>query len=120
VAHYKAKPGVFADSLRGFGYQVRERRVEFHKTQKLMPMRTNWDVGITIDAIDRANEYDTFVLMSGDADFGQLLDYLRFRGKRTLVLSFKTSTAKVLYGHAHEVMTLTQDVVFDREWKRND
>ena len=34
----------------------------------------DWDVGITIDVLDAANDVDTVVLLSGDGDFDQLLD----------------------------------------------
>jgi uncharacterized LabA/DUF88 family protein len=34
----------------------------------------DWDVGITIDILDAARSVDTVVLLSGDGDFGLLLD----------------------------------------------
>ncbi len=37
----------------------------------------DWDVGITIDIIEAANDVDTVVLLSGDGDFDQLLDKIK-------------------------------------------
>jgi len=37
----------------------------------------DWDVGITLDAIDAAPSVDKVVLLSGDGDFSLLLDCLR-------------------------------------------
>lgn len=37
----------------------------------------DWDVGITIDALDVAEQVDTLVLVTGDGDFAILADRLR-------------------------------------------
>lgn len=37
----------------------------------------DWDVGITIDALDLAEQVDTLVLVTGDGDFAILVDRLR-------------------------------------------
>jgi uncharacterized LabA/DUF88 family protein len=104
----------FVEALSGFGYTIRERRMAYEKFKatEVKPTRTDWDVGITIDAIDLLNEYDTFVLMSGDGDFSQLLDYLRLRGKRTLVASFESSLAGSLYVSAHDVVKLDRSIIY--------
>ena len=34
----------------------------------------DWDVGITIDVMDKAKDVDTVVLLSGDGDFDLLLE----------------------------------------------
>lgn len=100
----------FAQVLRAYSYDVRSRTMR-HKKGVLKPMHTDWDVGITIDAIDKIHEYDTFVLVSGDGDFSQLLEYLRCRGKRTLVLSFANTTSRLLYESADELHMLGADVL---------
>jgi uncharacterized LabA/DUF88 family protein len=114
VSHYKTKNEAFVEALSGFGYTIRERRMAYEKFKatEVKPTRTDWDVGITIDAIDLLNEYDTFVLMSGDGDFSQLLDYLRLRGKRTLVASFESSLAGSLYVSAHDVVKLDRSIIY--------
>ena len=37
----------------------------------------DWDVGITIDVIEKANEVDVVVLLSGDGDFDLLLEKIK-------------------------------------------
>ncbi len=37
----------------------------------------DWDVGITIDVMDAAREVDTIILLSGDGDFGLLLEKVK-------------------------------------------
>lgn len=38
----------------------------------------DWDVGITLDAVEFAKDADVLVLVSGDGDFALLVDKLRF------------------------------------------
>ena len=63
----------FQNILRAIGFEV-----------KLKPFiqrsdgsaKGDWDVGITIDALEHANMVDTIVLVSGDGDFDLLADNL--------------------------------------------
>ncbi len=128
VSHAKTNTESFSRALRSLGYRVRERHMSYTKVSKTLnkPFRTDWDVGITIDALDQIDSYDTFVLVSGDGDFSQLIDYLRFRKKTTVVLSFKNALSMGLYNHAHEVAVLDASVTFNGSavsevpgWARN-
>ncbi|MDR5866121.1 LabA-like NYN domain-containing protein [Halomonas koreensis] len=64
----------FQNILRAIGFEV-----------KLKPFiqradgsaKGDWDVGITLDAVDHAPEADVVVLASGDGDFAPLVDRLR-------------------------------------------
>jgi uncharacterized LabA/DUF88 family protein len=46
-------------------------------------------VELTIDAVDRKEDFDTFLLFSGDSDFEALIKYLKQHHKRCLVFSIK-------------------------------
>lgn len=97
-------------ALRGYGFTMRER---FMRHTKDKPFHTDWDVGITIDALHHVDEYDTFVLVSGDGDFSPLLRHLKLRhGKETMVYAFDASLARQLYTTAGRVITLTEDAVY--------
>ncbi len=64
----------FQDALRHIGFNV-----------KLKPYiqrcdgsaKGDWDVGITIDIMETANDVDTIILLSGDGDFDLLLEKIR-------------------------------------------
>jgi uncharacterized LabA/DUF88 family protein len=116
VAYLVSRPGqkhqALAGVLRSFGYSVRERYMRHDKVSD-KPTRTDWDVGITIDAIDLIETYDTFVLVSGDGDFVMLLNYLKQRGKKTVVLTFEKSASRQLYTTADCVITLAKNIVFN-------
>lgn len=100
--------------LRDLGYQVRERHMQHHKAL-LRPLRTDWDVGITIDAVSQLDQYDTFVLASGDGDFGLLIDFLKTHGKRIVVLTFASAASKILYNVADELYILTKENIVSKE-----
>ncbi|WP_087025476.1 NYN domain-containing protein [Thaumasiovibrio subtropicus] len=64
----------FQNILRGIGFEV-----------KLKPFiqrsdgsaKGDWDVGITIDAIQCAKDVDKIILLSGDGDFSLLIEHLQ-------------------------------------------
>lgn len=49
-----------------------------------------------MDATHLLNEFDTFILFSGDCDFEYLLKFLRGQNKNTIVFSRKGHIAKEL------------------------
>ncbi len=58
--------------------------------------KANFDVEIGVDATHLLNEFDTFILFSGDCDFEYLLKFLRGKNKNTIVFSRKGHIAKEL------------------------
>lgn len=59
--------------------------------------KADWDVGITVDAIRISQNVDTIILVSGDGDFIQLVEYLQGHGKRVECLSFgKTTSSRLI------------------------
>ena len=83
----------FFDALTKLGIETRVRDLqEFYGGAK----KADWDVGITVDAIRISPSVDTIVLMSGDGDFLQLIEYLKNQGKRVEVVAFgRSSSAKM-------------------------
>ncbi|MFA6159692.1 MAG: NYN domain-containing protein, partial [Parcubacteria group bacterium] len=46
----------------------------------------NFDVEISVDAIKVIDHYDTFCLLSGDADFVHLARFLKEKGKKMILI----------------------------------
>ena len=83
----------FFEALTNLGFETRVRDLqEFYGGQK----KADWDVGITIDAVKTAAGVDVIVLVSGDGDFIQLVEYLKNQGKRVEVMAFGKSTSSHL------------------------
>ena len=99
----------FQNILRAIGFEV-----------KLKPFiqrsdgsaKGDWDVGITIDALEHASMVDTIVLVSGDGDFDLLADNLRNKkNKRVEVYGVPQLTANSLISSATEFVPINQDLL---------
>jgi len=102
----------FIDSLQRLGFRVKDRTMVSEKNAA-KPYGTDWDVGITLDAMKEINNYDVFVLVSGDGDYALLLNELRQQGKRVEVITFEGSTSKLLHQEADKIIYLTENEVFN-------
>lgn len=115
VAYIVSRPSQkhhpFYMTLKGYGYSVKERFMRFEKGV-LKPTGTDWDVGITVDAMAQIDHYDTFVLASGDGDFAPLLRHLKAKQKRTTVLTFDSALSKTLAENCDELVKLTKSSVY--------
>lgn len=99
----------FQDALKHIGFTV-----------KLKPFiqrsdgsaKGDWDVGITIDVMDAAQEVDTVVLLSGDGDFDRLLEKInRTYGVTTEVYGVAPLTARSLMDAASIFHPITDDLL---------
>ncbi|PIS17193.1 MAG: hypothetical protein COT59_01930 [Candidatus Nealsonbacteria bacterium CG09_land_8_20_14_0_10_42_14] len=93
----------FFEALTKLGIETRVRELqEFYGGLK----KADWDVGITIDAVKTAASVDVIVLVSGDGDFIQLMEYLKNQGKRAEVMAFGRSASSRLREIADEFIDL--------------
>ncbi|GAA5315491.1 MAG: NYN domain-containing protein [Candidatus Pelagadaptatus aseana] len=84
----------FQNILRAIGFEVKLKPY-IQRTDG--SSKGDWDVGITIDALEYADQVDTVVLVSGDGDFDILVEKLRHdRGKRVEVYGAEPLTAQSL------------------------
>jgi uncharacterized LabA/DUF88 family protein len=97
----------FARSLRDAGIDVREKRA---RSRADGSRKADWDMGIAMEALDRLDDYDVFVLGSGDGDFLPLLQRLRAHGKRVEVASFAASSEEQLLRSVDAVHALDERI----------
>ncbi len=99
----------FQNILRAIGFEV-----------KLKPFiqradgsaKGDWDVGITIDAMEYARQADTVVLVSGDGDFDILANKLRAgHGKNVVVYGVAELTARSLMQEASEFIAIEGELL---------
>lgn len=80
----------FFEALSKQGFEVRAKELQtFYDGAK----KGDWDVGLCMDAIRMMDKIDVMVLVSGDGDYMDLLDYARSRGVRTEVIGFGRTTS---------------------------
>ena len=101
----------FQNILRAIGFEV-----------KLKPFiqrsdgsaKGDWDVGITIDAMEYSDHADVVVLASGDGDFDLLVDKLRIdKGKKVEVYGVPDLTANSLINAASEFMPIDSELLLN-------
>ena len=60
----------FQDALKHIGFTI---KLKPYIQRRDGSAKGDWDVGITIDILDRAKDVDSIILLSGDGDFDLLL-----------------------------------------------
>lgn len=93
VRAYLPKQEDFFMALENVGFEVKTKDLQiFPGGMK----KGNWDVGIAVDILRFSKRVDAIILVSGDGDFADLLDYLKHEGVKTEVAAFdKTCSAKL-------------------------
>ena len=91
-----AKQMQFQSILHAIGFTVKLKPVLKRRDGST---KADWDIGIALDVYEAAPQCDTVVLLSGDGDFGLLLDRVRKR----------FDTASEVYG----VPALTSDILIN-------
>ncbi len=72
----------------------------------------DWDVGITIDILETANDVDTVILLSGDGDFDMLLEKVKNKyGVATIVYGVSNLTAKSLIDSCDEFYEIADSLL---------
>lgn len=83
----------FFEALRIAGIEVKQKDLQiFPGGMK----KGNWDVGMAVDILRFMNRVDVVVLVSGDGDFTELVDYLKNQGVKVEIIAFgKTCSNKL-------------------------
>jgi uncharacterized LabA/DUF88 family protein len=81
----------FFKSLKSTGYKIMHKPVAslYDSTKGEYKRKCNFDVEITILALDRIADYEELVLCSGDGDFTKLLKYVKGKYKKTTIIGHK-------------------------------
>ena len=87
----KAKLKAYHKRLKGFGYTVRTKPVGrlYDRSEGKLKHKCNFDVELTVDALDQIDNYEVCILGSGDGDFDKLIRYLKGRFKQVIVVAYK-------------------------------
>jgi uncharacterized LabA/DUF88 family protein len=96
----------FFDALEKAGYEVKVKDIQiFPGGQK----KADWDVGVVIDMIRLSSKLDVMVLVSGDGDYKDAVEFLRNQGHRVEVMAFKRSASNKLVGEADEFTDMDEN-----------
>ncbi len=92
----------FVYNLNRFGYKVRSKPLTVHESvtpegEKTVTHKGDWDMGIVVDMMRLADHADAYVLVSGDGDYVEAVDYLQSeKGLRVEAISATQCTSQAL------------------------
>ena len=95
-----ARPFVY--NLNKFGYKVRSKPLIVHETltaegERSVSHKGDWDIGLVVDMMRLAKYADTYVLVSGDGDYVEAVEFLQSeKGIRVEVISAAQCTSQAL------------------------
>lgn len=84
----------FYQKLDEFGYNLRLKPTKVFRNGGRTVKKANCDVDLTFDLMRYMSQYSEIVILSGDGDFAPVLEYLRKKRKKVLVLARGNRTAK--------------------------
>ncbi|MDP2670908.1 MAG: NYN domain-containing protein [bacterium] len=96
----------FFDALEKAGFEVKSKDVQIFPGGV---KKGDWDVGIAIDMIRLAPRLDVLVLVSGDGDYINLVEYLQNQGYRVESMSFGKSTSGKLIEQIDEFTDMDEN-----------
>ncbi len=92
----------FVYNLNKFGYKVRSKPLVVHEAlnpegERTVSHKGDWDIGVVVDMMRLAEHADTYVLVSGDGDYVEAVEYLQSeKGLRVEVISAAQCTSQAL------------------------
>ena len=80
----------FFEALEKVGIEIKTKDLQiFYGGAK----KADWDVGMAVDAIKLAHKVDAIVLVTGDGDFIQLVEYVKSQGCQVEAITFGRSAS---------------------------
>ena len=87
-------------------------RLQRHFHGSVVPCYKSADIPLTIKAVQVASKVDTIIILSGDADYVELVRHLKSDGIRVEVAAFEATTAEVLRRESDYFFPITVDYSF--------
>lgn len=99
----------FQDALKHIGFTV---KLKPYIQRSDGTAKGDWDVGITIDVMEKAEDVNTVILLSGDGDFELLLKKINNKyGVKTEVYGVQALTANTLINAATNFHPVEDDLL---------
>jgi uncharacterized LabA/DUF88 family protein len=87
----------FLEMLSRMGYTLRTKEVKFIRQKDgSFIKKGDLDIEIAIDLFEGLRKFDTAVLLSGDSDFAPLVEYLKSKRRKTIVISTRPHISREL------------------------
>jgi uncharacterized LabA/DUF88 family protein len=95
----------FFSALSKVGFEVRQKDLQiFYGGAK----KGDWDVGLCMDVVRLIPKIDVMVLVSGDGDYSDLIEYARSQGVKSEIVAFGKTLSNRLESVADYIMDLDE------------
>lgn len=98
----------FIAALESIGYEPKYRQAKIFDNRPDI-RRTNWYVGMFADVVRLLERIDVAVIGSSDSELIPMLDYIKERGVKTIVLS--CNIPNDIYYHSDACIEITKDML---------
>ncbi|MDD5423055.1 MAG: NYN domain-containing protein [Candidatus Omnitrophica bacterium] len=99
----------FFEMLSRKGFILRVKRIrKITNEDGAITLKGNCDTDMVVDAVSCIDNYDTAVIMSGDSDFVSLVNLLRGKGKKVVIISTRWHVAKDLIQAANHYFDINK------------
>lgn len=106
VVEATGEEGAFFEALNARGMETKSRPVQIFEDGA---RKADWDVGMVVDMIRISEVLDTVVIVSGDGDFVEVVEYLKHHGKQVEVIAFRETSSKKLVDVVDDFTNLSDD-----------
>lgn len=97
----------FFGALEKIGFEVRTKDLQtFYGGAK----KGDWDVGLCMDVVRLIPKIDVMVLVSGDGDYTDLLEYARSQGVKSEIIAFGRTMSSKLDNTADFIVDMDKDI----------
>ena len=88
----------FFSKMEQFGYIVKTKEVKWikDKQKKIIKGKGNLDIELALDMVLESNNFDTAILISGDSDFEPIVQHLKGKSKKVIVISSRGHISREL------------------------
>lgn len=97
------------------GKQISQKLAERLRTLfhgSVHPCLKSADIPLTIHAVQIASKVDTVIIMSGDADYVELIRHLKHDGLRVEVAAIKDTTANIVIQECDYFFPITEEYAY--------
>ncbi len=96
----------FFEALFQRGLETKERELQIFESGA---KKADWDVGIAVDAIRIGEILDVIIIVSGDGDFVELVEYLKHHGRQVEAIAFRETSSSKLVAAVDDFTDLSKD-----------
>lgn len=105
----------FESKMTNVGYKiVVKNSLKILKNNQVYYKQTNHDVGLTIDCIERLDQFKKWILMSGDGDFVELCKFLKRNNKQIEIWSFKECYNSALEPYSDKIYFIDDNFFYKK------